>query len=159
MKSPPKSILTGLVALLALPLAAQRHEVVSAAGDSFKQDAGSLIFTVGEVAIETTTTLPHYLTQGFHQPVLRVQATLDDSDTGIPLIVFPNPVNTLLYLRNDTRTAHLRYTVLDARGIPVREGPMTDLTEISFEDLPGASYLLQVKRHQALIRHFKIIKQ
>lgn len=158
MKAPPKSALTGLLALLTLTLAAQHQEVVSAAGDSFKQNAGSLTFTIGEVAIETTATLPHHLTQGFHQPALLVRPQ-DDPDTGIPLTVYPNPVHALLYLRNDSRTAHLRYTVLDARGLPVREGLVTDLTEIPFESLPGATYLLQVKRGRALVRHFKIIKQ
>lgn len=159
MKAPPKGLLTGLLALFTLPIAAQHPDVISAAGDSFKQDAGSVTFTIGEIAIETTTTLPHHLTQGFHQPVLLIRSTSDDSNTEIPLTVYPNPVSSLLYLRNDSRADHLRFTVLDTRGIAVQEGRVTDLTEISFEHLPGATYLLQIKRHRALVRHFKIIKQ
>lgn len=159
MKSPPKSLFTGLLALLMLPLAAQHHEVVSAAGDSFKQETGTVTFTIGEIAIETTTTHPQHLTQGFHQPVLLVHSTSDNRNTEIPLTVYPNPVNTRLHLRNDSHAEHLRYTLLDIRGIAVKEGPVTDLTEISFEDMPSATYMLQIKRHHALVRHFKIIKQ
>jgi hypothetical protein len=157
MKAPPCP-LAGLLALLALPLAAQHPEVVSSAGDSFQHASGSLTFTVGEVAIETTSTLPHHLTQGFHQPALLVRSPQGGIDAGIPLTAFPNPVHSLLYLRNESRAARLRYTLLDARGLPVSEGPVTELAEISFEQLPAATYLLQVKKNRTLVRHFKIVK-
>jgi hypothetical protein len=45
------------------------------------------------------------------------------------------------------------------RGITVREGTVKDVTEISFETLPGASYMLQVKKRTAIVQTFKIIKQ
>jgi hypothetical protein len=159
MKAPPKKNLTGILALLSLPLWAQQHEVVSVAGDSFVQASGSLTFTLGEVAIETVPALRQSLTQGFHQPRLAVRAFRPGQENDPSFFAYPNPVGTLLYLQNRRQLADAQYTVLDMRGLPVREGLVKDLTEISFDALPPATYVLQVKKQSALIQTFKITKQ
>jgi hypothetical protein len=159
MKAPPKKHLTGILALLSLPLWAQQQEVVSAAGDSFVQSSGSLTFTIGEVAIETVPAQQQSLTQGFHQPRLSVKAFRPGQESDAGFFAYPNPVSTQLYLQNRRQVTGAKYTVLDLRGLPVREGQVKDLTEISFDALPPSTYVLQVKKQSALIQTFKITKQ
>jgi hypothetical protein len=159
MKAPPRKNLTGILALLALPLWAQQHEVVSVAGDSFVHASGSLTFTLGEVAIETAPALQLSLTQGFHQPRLSVKAFRPNQEDKQDFFAYPNPVSTLLYLQNRRQLTGAQYTVLDVRGLPVREGFVKDLTEISFDALPPSTYVLQVRKQSMLIQTFKITKQ
>lgn len=158
MKAPPKKNLTAILALLSLPLWAQQHEVVSVAGDSFVQASGSLTFTLGEVAIETVPALQQSLTQGFHQPRLSVKGFRPGQESDPLFSVYPNPVSTLLYLQNRRLLVGAQYTILDMRGLPVRQGLVKDLTEISFDALPSSTYVLQVKKQSALIQTFKITK-
>ncbi|MBT1686106.1 T9SS type A sorting domain-containing protein [Dawidia soli] len=159
MKAPPRKNLTGILALLSLPLWAQQHDVVSVAGDSFVQATGSLTFTLGEVAIETVPAPHKSLTQGFHQPRLSVKNFRPGQENDQPFFAYPNPVGTRLYLQSRRQLPGARYTVLDLRGLPVREGPVTELTEISFDALPPATYVLQIKKQSALIQTFKITRQ
>lgn len=159
MKAPPKQSVTMLFVLLTLPLLAQKNEIVSSAGDSFTTEAGHLSFTLGEVAIETLPARPHRLTQGFHQPMLWVQRIERTEEARNQVTVFPNPVGSTLYIQSRHPDAARRYTVLDLRGIKVREGIVKDLTEISFDDLPAATYTLQVMMGAAKQQSFKIVKQ
>jgi hypothetical protein len=159
MKAPPKQSVTMLFVLLTLPLLAQKNEIVSSAGDSFATEAGHLSFTLGEIAIETLPARPHQLTQGFHQPMLWVQRTAPTENANDQIRVFPNPVGSRLYIQSRHPDAAWQYTVLDLRGIKVREGIVKDLTEISFDDLPASTYTLQVKTSAAKQQSFKIVKQ
>lgn len=157
MKAPPKDSVTLFFVLVTMPLLAQKNEIVSTAGDSFRTEAGYLSFTLGEVAIETLPASPQQLTQGFHQPMLFVKKAAGVEDGMMK--VFPNPVGTVLYIQSRQRDAVRRYTVLDIRGIKVREGNVKDLTEISFDGLPAAVYTLQVTSPAARLQSFKIVKQ
>jgi hypothetical protein len=159
MKAPPTESFTMLLVVLALPLMAQKNEIVSTAGDSFATEAGYLSFTLGEVAIETLPASPRHLTQGFHQPLLFVSKPPGTVEVKQPVEVFPNPVGTVLYIKSTDPTVAQQYTVLDIRGIRVREGLVKDHTEVSFEGLPAATYTLQIRSGARKMQFFKIVKQ
>lgn len=159
MKAPPKESVTMILVMLALPLLAQENEIVSTAGDSFATEAGYLSFTLGEVAIETFPASPQKLTQGFHQPTLFVRKAASAAERKSLVKVFPNPVSAVLYMEGCQCEAALQYTVLDMRGIKVREGMIKGLAEVSFDGLPPASYTLQVKTGSMNMQTFKIVKQ
>lgn len=147
-----------LFIMLALPLLAQKNEIMSTAGDSFATEAGYLSFTLGEVAIETLPASPQKLTQGFHQPVLFVRRVTGAAATNELVKVFPNPVGAVLYMESRPREAAGQYTVLDVRGITVRQGTVKQRTEVSFDDLPPGTYTLQVKTTSTRMQSFKIVK-
>lgn len=147
-----------LFIMLASPLLAQKNEIVSTAGDAFATEAGYLSFTLGEVAIETLPASPQKLTQGFHQPVLFVRKAASAAETKHLVSVFPNPVSAMLYMESRPREAAGRYTVLDMRGVTVRQGTVMQRTEVSFDDLPPGTYTLQVKTTSTRMQSFKIVK-
>ena len=135
----------------------QPHDLVSASGASFKNNTGSLSFSIGELAITTYTSSSSVLTQGFHQTRLR---------TGVPVVaipaiqmsVYPNPVKDLLSLQVD-QPEGFDYLLYDTRGVLFDRGQILgERTEIDFSALPPAIYILRVTNHKEEVRLFQIVK-
>jgi len=74
------------------------QEVISSGGDFFYSSNGSLSWTVGETSTETISNSSKIFTQGFQQnyeSILFLESITYQADVKI----FPNPVNTALYIQ------------------------------------------------------------
>lgn len=135
----------------------QRNEIVTAAGNYVKTSTGSVSWTLGEPAIETYRTSSVILTQGFQQP--RASFVTAVFETPFGLSAYPNPTDDAVWLTTDDITG-MTYQVLDLTGRVLQEATLTQAeTQVSFQVLAPALYLLEVRRGGVLIQIFKIIKK
>jgi hypothetical protein len=73
------------------------RQVISAQGSFDSNEIMSLEWTLGDAFIETIVTKDHIFTQGFNQSFLEV--TKKPMEDEFSIVVFPNPVNSLLNIK------------------------------------------------------------
>ena len=142
--------------------------VLAIAGGSDAAVGIHLDWTLGELATTADLDGAFPITEGFHQPRLRVEefpvtATPERPNVrALPeLEVFPNPTVGELTIRTDSDTA-LRFTLTDIAGKLVLTGdPDTTVgtRTLSVADLTPGTYLLNCFDQEGqLLRNFRIIK-
>lgn len=153
-----KHIILLIAGFLPSVLFAQLHDVVAASGGSMTSGGKNLSFTLGEVMVTTLTTATVSLTQGFQQPGIIVTGT-DEGVPGLQVEAWPNPVRTAVHLAAAPGLL-LHYKLFDMNGILVDQNALVEAeTDISFEDLPPAVYLLKVYKDLLEIKTFRIVKR
>lgn len=152
-----KLVLTFILAVTLSSASAQRLEIVAAASNYFKTGTGSVSWTLGELAIETYRSSTVILTQGFQQPRSGFVTAVYEAPFG--LSAYPNPTDDAVWLTTDDITG-MTYQVLDLTGHVLQEATLTQAeTQVSFQGLAPALYLLEVKRGGVLIQIFRIVKK
>ncbi len=77
--------------------------VLSAAGNTAKGAGITLDWTLGELAVSTLATTDGLVTEGFHQPMLRVESTFESpikkGETTFQMTIAPNPVTSTVSIR------------------------------------------------------------
>jgi len=93
-------------------------EVIASQGGTFQSPTLEVSYTVGEMAaINTITGNSFILTQGFHQPDKFVVITVNEIDSDLGLLVFPNPANAELNIKlNIARNQQFKVECFDAAG-------------------------------------------
>ena len=139
-------------------------QVLAPAGGIARTATMSLEWTLGEGAIETATTATRIYTQGFHQPILRVEPSAELAGSAYSIEVAPNPVTSTLTVRIDSEaeTGFLQLSLTDLLGkahysaqAPARQ----NTRQIDMAGLPAGLYFLQVRSAtERLIKSFKIVK-
>lgn len=158
-------VLTGLTVSTAG--LAQRPDpgIVAPAGGVAHTKTMALAWTVGEPVVTTVRTTDRLYTQGFHQPMLRVEA-LKASDPESPwqLSVAPNPVVYALTVAVATPAElPLSVSLLDMNGRrqvtkTLAGGSLS--VSVNMADLPAGMYMLHISQPTGrLTRTYKIIKQ
>lgn len=66
-------------------------EVQPAAGDEFTADDITISWSIGEGIIETFSNNEIVLTQGFHQPTLKITQIEEAEETDFQINIYPNP--------------------------------------------------------------------
>lgn len=154
--------------LLSIMYAQQKDPtVLSAAGNTAKGASITLDWTLGELAVTTLTTSEGLLTQGFHQPTLIVEESLEIStkklEDGIQFSIAPNPVSSSLTIRFDSqREGEGELALWDARGQRLQKAAV-DLSLAQLEwDLSGYAsgiYSITLRNKKGvLLRSYKISK-
>jgi hypothetical protein len=139
--------------------------VISPAGDISKGSNMILEWTVGEAMVETGTTSSQMYTQGFHQPVLKVQK-LDDLNAvagGNTFKVFPNPTTAVINVQLEKASqTPLLVSLLDASGKLLLNNtfPANSLSlKINVQRLIGGVYILRITDPAGTLQgNYKIIK-
>ncbi len=83
--------------------------------------------------------------------------SLNEQKAPIKVKVFPNPVNDVLHISNNTKASEVR--VLDIVGNEVRLAPIGPSAKIDFTDLPAGIYLVELRNGENRIALEKIIKR
>ena len=137
------------------------QEVVSTAGDYFKNNTAQLSWTIGEIAIETLTGTGNILTQGFHQTKLIAVAIDEIPDLGFEIKAYPNPTRDYLILKiSKDNLDGMQYKLYDMQGKLLHHKLVDESeTEISFKDLAPSTYLIKVIDMNKEIKTFMIVKQ
>ena len=93
-------------------------ELVSSAGESFKNSTYQLDWSVGDCITATHTKNEFVITQGFHQGKYVITTTLENlQNVGINISVFPNPTTDIINLQvESSKTENLQYTLIDISG-------------------------------------------
>ncbi len=130
------------------------REVISTAGAHPSNLSGSLSWTVGELVTRTVMSTNNTLTQGFQQGDLEIISMIDNNETNTTLNVYPNPVQTKLFIESSASTA--QFQLLNIHGKVIQKGEIKDHTkEIDFSDLPSGIYILKINNRVS----YKIIHQ
>lgn len=149
-----KLLLLGIL----LPSISFSQEVISSQGDSYSNAIGSVVFTIGEVVIDTGSDGNNDLTQGFHQTNWNFVG-LDDHNPSIEVSVFPNPLEKYLNIQTGAFKG-MNYIMYDAAGRIVMQGNLLEeTTQIETTELLPASYSLVVRNeNNTSIKTFKLVK-
>jgi hypothetical protein len=144
----------------------KNQSVIAAAGDISKNATMILEWTVGEPIIETATSTTTLYTQGFHQPVLKVQKSKSSSDlvtNTLGVHVFPNPTTAILNVQLDKATnTPLLVSLTDVNGkvllknnFPVNSTAL----KINVSNLSQGTYLLHIADAKGVFHsEYKVIK-
>ncbi|OGM08838.1 hypothetical protein A2Z67_02415 [Candidatus Woesebacteria bacterium RBG_13_36_22] len=137
------------------------QNIVSTAGDHFKNNTAQLSWTVGEVTIETLSGTSNILTQGFHQTNLIATAINEILDLGFEIKAYPNPTQDYLILKiSKDKLNGMQYKLYDMQGKLLHHKLIEESeTEISFKDLVPSTYLIKVIEMNKELKTFMIVKQ
>jgi hypothetical protein len=142
------------------------HHVVSPAGDVDRNDRIELAWTLGEIAVSGKTQLAESITEGFHQPIIRVERVDDDfpfQNTAPDITVYPNPTNHALHVRFDKpATGNWQFILTTADGAQVSQHNQstgrTDAT-LDVSSLPAGMYFLLLRSEDKAQQHqYKITR-
>ena len=142
-------------------LSARAQEVVSTSGNTYKNNTGSISFTVGECIIETNMIAGAKLTQGFHQTKLTVATIVESLESSIEVSAFPNPATEFVRLKVITdHQERLKYSLYDVQGVLIRQADLLDKeTDVPFGQLKPSMYFIKIHSSKKEIKVFKIIKE
>ena len=145
-------------ALLACAANCQAQTAVVAAGG----EAGTMSFTVGQIAVEPAESATGSLTPGVQQAYqITVVDGIAETQISLEAAVYPNPTADWLTLRvDDTNAANLRYTLTDANGRNIAAADIADAqTAIDMANLAQGIYFLRVDNGESPLKTFKIVKK
>jgi hypothetical protein len=147
--------------------------VISSDGGFESTSKISLEWTIGELAIDSRYSDRMMYTEGFHQPVLKVEImnpeVFETSDflsrkpKGLNISVRPNPVRSLLNIQIESDSdeeVNLILSTMDGRTVLKRMlDPTITSQELDVGAFPSGMYLLKFStKNNTLIETYKISK-
>lgn len=122
---------------------------------------GSISYSIGQVAYTGATGANGTINQGIQQPYeINVIGVPELPGVSLSMIVYPNPATAIVTLKVDGfLPENLSYTLSDGNGKILRSQALNaSETIIDVEQLPAATYYLQVFDQSKPTNLFKIIK-
>lgn len=138
----------------------QRENVAS--GGNAVGSNGSVSYSVGQIAYESTSNASGYVYQGVQQPFEIVEVlTIRDIRPTFTATLFPNPAANSVILSLDLTMSgtSLDYEVTDINGKVLRNGTIsTNETIIDVENFAQACYFVNIIEGDKRIKSFKLLK-
>lgn len=147
--------------VLFITTASYAQETIPASGGDASGVGGSVSYTVGQVAYTTNIGLGNSIGEGVQQPYeISAITGIEVPGIDLELIVFPNPTQNILTLQmSEINKEDLSYLLFNMHGKVLQNRLITSNTEtIVMEGLPQATFILQVRRKQEVVKTFQIIK-
>lgn len=120
--------------------------VIATAGHESENPDGSLVWTLGELSIQTLEGEKGILTQGFHQPDYKIIPLGNTEVSDLSINVFPNPViDNLQIATSASANKSYGYQLFNVQGQLILEKSDIQLPySISGFDLSQGTYVLRV---------------
>jgi hypothetical protein len=133
---------------------------VNTIGGTVSNNSGSVSYSIGQVAYQSISNTSGMVTQGVQQAYIISTMNLDEKTFNFSLTAYPNPTTDHLILRvGNFNQEKLFYKVIDVAGKLIGEGKITQSeTNLEMENLPSASYFVEVYHEYKKVQNFKIIK-
>ncbi len=129
------------------------RSVVASAGNNATSETISISWTLGEIAASSLTSPGLYLSQGFHQGNLLIDA-IEGAYPGFLLKTYPNPVIDKLIV--ESSKLNQLYEIIDINGRVLINGFITSNPfDLDFTDLASGVYFFRVEHRTT----HKIIKK
>jgi hypothetical protein len=140
------------------------QQAVTSAGGDASGTAGTVNYTVGQVAYSFISGSGSNLNQGVQQPYeFFITGIALNKNILLELIVYPNPTHAVVNLKIEKpeNFAGMSYVLFDAKGTRILQNEIVaKITEIPMENLAAANYLLKVTNDKNEdLQTFKIIKK
>ncbi len=162
-----KHLFTTAFLLAGVMLSAQtqiERQVIASQGASERTERIRLDWTLGEAAVATLYTPSGLITEGFQQPVLRVEAVMPLAPAAVThdIRVAPNPTSSRLAVQiPGTIKQELVWELFDLHGKSLQRRilPEPSDSEIDMSSYPDGMYLLRFSSRQGqLLQTFRIVK-
>lgn len=151
-------ILIGLI-LICFSFHSNGQQVIGAAGTTTTTSGGSVSYTVGEIAIQTTETATVSSFEGVQQAYEIYKVGVTELALGSSIDVYPNPTNDRLTLKTKNLNKNLSYELYDSQGKQIHKcASFSDGHTLSMTEFVNAVYYLKIFSDNQPIQTFKIIK-
>ena len=131
------------------------RQVISPAGENYETANGSLVFTMGELTVETFKR-DVQLTQGFHQGWAVITSISSASADPLDVRVYPNPTIGILNIESESEIQIFLY---DLSGkLKIKTSQPLGSGQIDLSDLPAGIYVLEVSDKTGRKKVLKIEK-
>lgn len=139
----------------------QSQEVVLSSGGNATGSGGDASYSVGQIIQTTISGNDGTAIQGIQFYFESETLTIIDLDTNLEIYTYPNPTTSILNLKIDGfNNQLLSYKLFNLLGVTVSSGDITQAhRKINLEDLPSATYMLQIINNNNTIKTFKVIKK
>jgi len=137
------------------------QEATVASGGIASNTSGTVNYSVGQIVYTTNSESIGSVSQGIQQPYEIFSLGTDDfPNISLKMLVYPNPTISLVNLEIQGLTYNtLEYQLFDIMGKEISNQKISQSeTQIPLENLPTATYLLNVSDQTKIIKTFKIIK-
>ncbi len=141
-----KKLIIPILILISLESFNQTIErsVVASAGNNVTTETFSMSWTLGEIAVNTLTSVGLVLSQGFHQGNLIIDA-IEGAYPEFHLKTYPNPVTDKLIIESSGQNQ--LYEIIDVSGRVLNIGFITSNPfELDFTNIPSGIYFLRVEQ-------------
>lgn len=152
----PRSIKLIIVFIFLLTFKSYSQQIISPNGNYFKNSSLSISYTIGEPLINTYYRQDLTLLQGFQQTDFLI--TEINKPTNVEMDLYPNPTKGKVTLKiNNPRK--FNYSLYNLKGqLLVNSIIVNELTEISFDGLPPAFYILKIHDEVQELKSYQILK-
>lgn len=135
------------------------QESPTAAGGEAVGTGGTASYSVGQTVYTTATGTNGSVVQGVQQPYeISTTVGINETTINLELSVYPNPTTNYLTLKVD-KTEGLTFQLYDLQGKVITSKKVNiATTTVAMENLPAATYFLNVVKNNQIVKTFKIIK-
>ena len=161
MKIIPKVLLTLMLGGFPVAGLFAQQEILAASCDA-AGSGGTVSWSVGQVAYSAWSDAAGFLTEGVQQPYEIFNITgIDEQASGLQLIVYPNPTSGKITVKKvGSNLKILNIKIYDIEGSLLRTLEVyTEEATIPMDDLPSATYILNILEKNQLVKTCKIIKK
>jgi hypothetical protein len=136
-----------------------QNSVIVAGGDAIGT-GGKVSYSIGQIAYTYASGTNGSVNQGVQQPFEISTLGIDDfPNITLEMTVYPNPTTNFVSLKISELSNNLSFQLFDISGKLISNKKISDLeTQISFDNLNAAIYLIQIIDNNKTIKTFKIIK-
>ena len=129
-------------------------------GDTAQSAAGSMSYSVGQVAYQSYENAAVKVTEGIQQPYEIFVLSTTENATNKKITVYPNPVKDFLIVDfNSEKLQKGSYQFFDISGKTIKRGELKDLkNEINTSSFSAGAYILSILENGTIIKNYKIIK-
>ena len=164
MKNRTQKILFTIVFIVSIVGRSQAQNAIVPTGGEASSNAGSVSYTIGQLAVQSVVNGSATLTEGVQQP-FEIQTIGVDNypDIVLDAKVFPNPTDNRLTLKiNNVETFHetsLQVTLFTTLGQPIHTMDVAgEHTDIDMTALSAGTYYLRITDGQTTLKTFKVAK-
>ena len=154
------------IAVKAQPPSIERYVVASAGGSYYNGSTFEMDYTVGEFAVITLSDASNYLTQGFQQPFVDPDVSINDNPfTDLNISYFPNPTSGNITLNISSAGDRefkvelfdvLGHCITTATGIAGYDGKVS--ISIDMQHCATGNYYLRISNGNEVVKNLKVLK-
>lgn len=133
---------------------------VNASGGTVSNASGSISYSIGQVAYTSTSNASGSISQGVQQAYQISMLGMAENTLQFSLSVYPNPTSDKLNLMlAEYKQEKLSYHLYDTEGKKLQSGEIKNQqTILDMENLPTATYFVEVLLDSKQVQLFKILK-
>jgi len=152
MKTPAFILILGII----ISTFTNAQDVITTTGDSLKNKATVVNWTIGEVFIETFSKNKVSTTLGFNQPVFSLTSILEKNK--IKLSIFPNPTSQLVHIKFDGKLPSIiKILTIEGKLLSFLEIKEQTL-KLDFSKYQNGIYIVEIFDESGYSYSYQIIK-